>query len=99
VTESISREEFYAANEKTVVSIKSYMDEKFESHEAFEAVKYESVEKMVGEHHLTLYGDPSDDAASPGLRIKVDRLRVGFKTVVASLVSMVTAAASYLGLK
>ena len=98
MTEPISRKEFQAANESMVQSIKDHVDEKFEAHEALEAVRYGGIDKVLTEHNTTLYGEPGDDTAV-GLRIKVDRLNRLAKAASVAIVGAFTAVGSYLGLK
>ena len=92
MSEPISREEFI------VKAIKTHIDEKFEAHQKFEDVRYKNLDKVLTEHHTTLYGKSGDDTAV-GLRIKVDRLNRLTKAVSLGAAAAFTAVGSYLGLK
>jgi len=96
--EPISRREFQEANESMVKSIKSHIDEKFESHEKFEEERYQTSDKVQRAHSATLYGDAGDDSAV-GLRIQVDRLYTRAKAAYVIVGGMFTGVMAWLGLK
>lgn len=95
--EPISRKEFQAANESVVKSIKGHIDDKFETHQKFEDARYKILNKSLGEHNSTLYGEPGSEAAV-GLRMKVDRLNTWAKAAMWVAAAVITLGASYLGL-
>ena len=55
---------------------KIFVDEKFRSHEQLISSRFDVIDKLVNDHHVSLYGNGSD-----GLKLKVDRIETAHKTL------------------
>ena len=61
---------------KDLKQIKECIDDRFTMHEKIMTVRFDRLEEITSEHHITLYGNGSD-----GLKTKLERIETAHNTL------------------